>query len=245
MAIAHDASSPAATTGIGNPTLTSASFTPPAGSRIVVKAGDCSTGSTKTFSMTNTGMGGSLTWTKMAGNATEACDLWISSEVVSATAGTVSVTSNPSPGTVAQWDFVASVWTGMETGAISIGTHVVGAVNNGGTSTTNSITPNAITTTFNNSQVVGGDIDDSAAGAMTSTDSNTPATPASTGDGIFVWKAANTATSGTVVTLNFDAAGTGLVAHRWVAAELLPPPSGDPFPAGYQPDVRQANVYRM
>jgi hypothetical protein len=69
-----DGSSPvvAAATGAGVKTVTSASFTPPAGSVVVAMVCGGGTGTSGTFTIAVTDTGGGLTWTKRAGNTTAA-----------------------------------------------------------------------------------------------------------------------------------------------------------------------------
>lgn len=204
MAIALDGSTPVVTTGTTSP-LTSASFNPPAGSYLLVTLVDMSTGGVKTFVPSSSG----LSFTRRTTNATEAVEQW-TAPCPSTGARTVACSSS---GSVFGWSMTVQVWTGCDTTTI-------GTVNNGGTSTTNDLVAAAITTSVNNSRVVGAAGDDSGAsagGLYTSTDSSAVGQ-----DGIVAYKAANTPTSGTAVTLDFNAGGAGVVAHRWVALELKP-----------------------
>jgi hypothetical protein len=208
MTVAVDASSPAAAIfpTSGSP-LISASFTAPSGARILVNIADCSTGGLMTYTVSDTG---GLTWVRLTTHATEANEQWISSATPSAASRTISVANT---GSVGGWGYVALVLTGMHATSN-------GAVNNGGTSTTNNLSVAVITTTATNSLVIANGMDDAANGTITSTD--TLATyDFTSGNGAVVRPAAVTPGSGTSVTLNFDAGGAGAANWRWTAVEIL------------------------
>lgn len=218
MALLIDASTPATVRANAN-TVTTASFTAPTGSFIVIHIGDSSTGGVQTFTVADTG---GLTWTKSAANTTESSEIWWSTAPASSVGRTITVTRTLG---VADWGFETVVITGQAASPI-------GAVNNGGTSTTQNITVAAITTTANNSLVLGGDIDDTANGLITSSDTIRDQTHTATGDSGLAYKAAVTPTSGTAVTLNFVAAG-GVATHRWVAVEILAGAGAPTTPVGF------------
>ncbi|GAA3441071.1 hypothetical protein Pve01_66960 [Planomonospora venezuelensis] len=101
----------------------------------------------------------------------------------------------------------------------------VGATNTG-TTTTNNATINAYTSTAAASRGFCAAIDMSSAGAVTSTDDESAWTGTVSGffpvAGMAIRKAANTATSGTGVTFNLDAAGSSAAEWYWAALEIKP-----------------------
>lgn len=210
--IAIDASTPADFGGANSTvsSITSASFTAPVGSYIVIGAGVDANGA-ETVSVTDTG---GLTWTRKAHNTTLFADMWVSSLIASATSRTVTVSTTGGGGPTFIW---AKPW--VITGANA--TNPVGATNTG-TSATNAITPNVYTSTVNNSLALAVAMDDNANGVPTSSDVGTGKAATGNECWLAVSKAAVTPTSGTVVTLNFDAAGAGAAAWRWSAIEIVP-----------------------
>ena len=230
MAIALDASTPARPAfafPANNVDVTTSSFTPPADAILVVCASadaaaaitltcSCSTGITMTSRISAQGGGNHGESTIFTGR------------VVTSAAMTVSVRRTGNSGSTNGLSFKVYVWTGCD---VTTDTAHVGATGSG-TSVTNSITPNAYTSTVDNSRGVGCATDWTAAGVPSSTDTEDAFNDASAIDGLSLYKAADTATSGTVVTMNFDGPGTGACDWSWVALELKPAAAA---PGGYIP----------
>lgn len=221
MAIAHDASSPARFTGTpaNGVNITSASFTPPAGSLLVANVSADTNGSTDNITISVSG--GSLTWTNRverdpgdAGGSAGHASIWTAVQP-SSVSTTVSVQRTAGNGSTLRISCKVDVWTGIDT------TTPTGATGEG-SSTTNNLTPNVYTSTVNNSRGVGCATDWMQLGTPTSTDTADAADYAGAISVISVYKAADTATSGSTVTMNFDAGGTGTADWNWVALELLP-----------------------
>lgn len=228
-----DASSPIRFTGTpaNNVDITSASFTPPAGSVLVVCVSADTNGSADNITIAVSG--GSLTYTNRVerdpGDG-------------GANAGHASIWTAVQPSSVSMTVSVRRTAGNGSTGRISVKVYVVTSANtttpNGavgeGSSTTNNITPNAYTSTENNSLGFGCATDWAQLGLPTSTDTEDAADYAGAISVISLFKAADTPTSGTTVTVNFDAGGTGNAEWNWVALEILPGAApADPFPAGY------------
>jgi hypothetical protein len=91
-----------------------------------------------------------------------------------------------------------------------------------GSSTTNNISPTIYTSSVNNSRGFGAADDWSALGVPTSTDTADAATYAGHISVISAYKASDTATANTAVTMNFDAFGAGAPAWNWVGVEVKP-----------------------
>lgn len=105
-----------------------------------------------------------------------------------------------------------------------------------GSSTTNNITPNVYTSGTNNSRGFGCATDWNQLGTPTSTDTEDGADYAGAISVISLYKAADTATAGTVVTMNFDGGGAAAADWNWVAYELKPG-AGGPAPTEEVQDV--------
>lgn len=213
-AIAIDASTPAPFGGSTANVLsiTSASFTAPVGSRILVGVGFDANGAETTTVVDSQG----LTWTRKIRNTNLFAELWISSVVPSAVARTVTCSTTGGAGATLIW---AKPWvlTGVNA------TTPTGATGTG-TSATNAITPNVYTSTIPNSMAFAVAMDDNVNGVPTSSDVGTGALATGNECWLAVSKAAATPSAGTAVTLNFDAAGSGGALWSWAAVEVLPGP---------------------
>lgn len=216
MAIAVDASTPAVASGSADP-WTTPSFTAPAGSLLVCCVmADALASADVTLTPSSTG----LTFTERArrtgteSGAQSGVAAIFTAPVASGVARTVSVTTSAGD---TEDNGGLKVW--VVTGAA---TPPVGATGEG-SSTTDSITPTALTTTANGSLVIGCATEWNVLGAPTSTDDATTAAYTVAGgiSGIAPRKASATAASGTAVTLNFDAFGAGAPAWNWCAVEIL------------------------
>lgn len=224
MAIAIDASSPIRFTGTpaNNVDITSASFTPPAGSVLVVCVSADTNGNTDNITISVSGS--SLTWTNRVerdpGDSSLAshASIWTAVQP-SSVSMTVSVRRTAGNGSTGRISVKVYVVTGADT------TTPNGAVGENN-STTNNITPNAYTSTVNNSRGFGCATDWNQLGTPTSTDTEDGADYSGAISVISLFKAADTATSGTTVTMNFDAGGTGTAEWNWVALEILPGAGG-------------------
>lgn len=227
MAIAIDGSSPVRFTGTpaNGVDITSASFTAPANSVIAVCVSADTNGSSENITISVSDSGG-LTWTNRverdpgdAGAEAGHASIWTAVQVTSASR-TVSVRRTAGNGSTNRISVKVYVVTGADT------TTPTGATGEG-SSTTNNITPNAYTSTVNNSRGFGCGTDWNQLGTPTSTDTEDAADYAGAISVISLFKAADTATSGSTVTMNFDAGGTGTAAWNWVALEIRPSVSSD------------------
>jgi hypothetical protein len=201
--------------------IVSDAFSPPANSLLVCAVMIDHGGAELSTPLTVTNSGTARTWTSAAkrtytesGNTYAHAELFIAQNPTAQTNITVTCSYAGSGSTFA-WSQAIDVWTGHNT------TTALGATGEGN-STTNSITPNALTTTANGSRVIGFGVDWQQLGVPTTTDqSNATFNVASWESGILLSKSADTATSGTVVTLNFDAGGTAAAGWAWVAMEIM------------------------
>lgn len=101
----------------------------------------------------------------------------------------------------------------------------IGAIGKNFSTATNNITPNGYTSTFANSRGFGCATDWDAKGAPTSTDvGETNQSLVTVLSYISTYKAANTASAGTIVPFNFDAGGSSGTRWRWAAVEIKPAP---------------------
>lgn len=208
----------------GNGTdITSASFTPANNSLLVVciSADSSSSSAAQTIAVS----GGSLTWTaRVERNAGESGANGGYAGIFTApvsTGASMTVSVRRSAGTGGSNRLSAKVYVVTGQNASPIGT------NGEGSSGTNNLSAAAYTSTVNNSRAFGAATDWNALGAgstnPTSTDSGSPgATYSGQIDALSVYKAADTATSGTAVTLNFDAAGASAPLWNWCALEIVP-----------------------
>jgi hypothetical protein len=227
MAIAIDASSPIRFTGTpaNNVDITSASFTAPANSLLVVHVSADTNGSSADITISVSDSGG-LTWTNRverdpgdAGAEAGHASIWTAEQPTSASR-TVSVRRTAGNGSTNRISVKVEVVTGADIGGDPIGN--VGE----GSSTTNNITPNAYTSSADNSRGFGCATCWNQLGTPTSTDTEDGADYSGAISVISLYKAANTPTSGSTVTMNFDAGGTGAAAWNWVALEVLPAAAG-------------------
>ena len=245
MAIAIDGSSPIRFTGTpaNNVDITSASFTAPANSVIVACVSADTNGSSDNITISVSDSGG-LTWTNRvemdpgdAGAEAGHASIFTAVQTTSASR-TVSVRRTAGNGSSGRISCKVYVVTGADT------TTPTGNTGENH-STTNSITPNAYTSSVNNSRGFGCGCCWNQLGTPTSTDTADGADYAAQISVVSLFKAADTTPNGSTVTMNFDAAGTGTAAWNWVALEILPgAAAADPYPAGY-PKTAQQTVIRM
>jgi hypothetical protein len=223
MAIAIDASSPIRFTGTpaNGVDITSASFTAPANSLLVAHVSADTNGSSENITISVSDSGG-LTWTNRverdpgdAGAEAGHASIW-TAEQPSSASRTVSVRRTAGNGSTNRISVKVEVATGADIGGDPIGNVAEGS------STTNNITPNTYTSSANNSRGFGCGTCWNQLGTPTSTDTEDGADYSGAISVVSLYKAANTPTSGTVVTMNFDAGGTGAAAWNWVALEVLP-----------------------
>ena len=217
MTLALDASTPALVTSANDP-WTSASFTPPNDSLLVVKImADWFTSGTPLIAVTSSG----LTFERIGriGAASQGLvEIWIA-EVGSngGTARTVSATTTITDDT---GGIKVEVWTGYNDDD-PIDAFVCQANN-----TTNSISPACVTTT-DNAWLTGGGVDWQNLGATTSSDTNEHGEPGGVAI-LSVRKSAATSPAGSP-TLNFDASGAGAPLWTWAIAALRAD-TADPSP---------------
>jgi hypothetical protein len=213
VAIAIDSTTPAIVSGASP--RTTASFTAPVDSLLVALCASAS--GSVTHTVTNSGTG--LTWVSRvkrditdSGGNVAAVEIFTAIPATSA-ARTVTLTSSNGGDNVA---LKVLVITGAEL------TGPTGAVGEGSSSTAN-LTVNAYTSTSVGSRAVGIAADEnSTTSAPTSSDTGFSWATSGFSSGIAVHKAANTATAGTSVTLNFN--GTGSRIWNWAAVEIIGKP---------------------
>jgi hypothetical protein len=244
VALAVDASSPARASGAntnGTLTITTASFTPPAGSVLVatVQSNDRNAGAGATGAVTNSGT--ALTWTKVAernildsGGNSGYAGLFVAVQPTSV-AMTATFTLTPGTGgsaTVNTPTIKLYVVTGADTT-----TPVGGSAE--GSSTTNNLTTTAFTTVGASSLgfVSSTAWIDTGVGAPTSADCTYDAFDGVGGsiDALSGYKTLGTA--GSSATFNLDDVGTAAGAWNWVSVEIKAAPvvpSGR-IPTGLQP----------
>lgn len=233
---APDASSPAIVTGNSVTSVTTAAFTPP-NDHILVAESIWDTTGTPAAVIEITNNGAALTWTqqKHLDGSTTGQDgvvaIWTAPLPVGRS---ITVTSTPT-NTGLSFDERG----GLKVYAVPADmADPVGATGSG-QSTTNDITPTVYTSTVDNSRGYGCASNKTDRGLPVSSDEEHAFTIGSAVEGMANYKASVTTPSGSGVTLNFDAFGTGTAQWNWIAVEILPP--GAPPP----PDVRVPNSVRM
>jgi len=200
LAVAIDASSPAISAQLSSSVTTDA-FDPP--SSLLVAVVMCATDAV----MSNNGT--ALTWTSRKQDTAD-----FNSEIFTAPLATgrtgMTVTATGGGGQLALKVYVIT--------SADLSTPV-GATGSG-TSTTNNVTVNGYTSTVNGSRGIAAAVDGDGLGTPSSTDDES--TFSLILSGMAVAKAANTATAGSNVTFNLDAAGVGTASWAWIAVEILP-----------------------
>lgn len=202
-------------------TGTTGSFTAPANSLLVLCAiTDTAAGTTPTLTISNTGT--SLTWSEKVrrGDAagTGGCCAIVRALNASSQSITVTATwSNINVGAVGETRGKVKIYivTGHDT------TTPDGTTGQG-SSTTNNLSVTAYNSTANNSRGFGCAEDWNALGTVTSSDTEVALECAGSVSGVALYKATDTATSGTGVSMNFDAAGSSAADWNWVAYEVVP-----------------------
>lgn len=238
MAIAVDASTPNRASATAALTIATSSFTAPSGAVLVACVSSNSTpAGNPTLTVSDSGV---LAWTARitrlqsqgGGSTGGTCAIW-TAVTSSAVARTVTATASGT-GTANGISVKCYVVTGADT-TTPTGTTASGA------SQVNSTTTTAYVSTVNNSRGFVAATEWNELGVPTSTD---------TGDGADVtgqiavlsaFKAADTATSGTSVSFNLDAAGAGTPDWTYAALEILP---GAGAPAAVPYAVRPQLMYR-
>ncbi|MEU7861208.1 hypothetical protein [Nonomuraea sp. NPDC049141] len=213
MAIAIDASTPALANSVD--TAPTASFTAPAGSLLVALC--AFGGGTGTNTIANSGT--ALTWAPRVNHQV--------GEDSGAFAGTVTIFTAVAPTAVARTVTATAASGGSQVSLkllVITGADVanpVGAVGENHSTTAN-LTAAAYTSTVAASRAVGIATDSNADTTPTSADVGFGiATITDDYSGIAVYKAADTATAGSAVTLNFNGTG-GSRTWNWAAIEILP-----------------------
>lgn len=224
MAITVDGSTPAGFgAGASATSITSAAFTPPVGSRIILLFGaDSNAGETTNVTTTGTG-GDAITFAKSVRNSGLYAEVWISDPCPTAISRTVTASVSGGGGATLLWA-QPLVLNGVDP------TTPLGATGfNASANTANVANPTAYTSTVDNSLCVFVAMDDSNNGAPTTTDVGFAAT--TTGESWLAgYKAAATTPSGSTVSINLDAAGTNAATWWWAAAEILPAVGGATAP---------------
>jgi hypothetical protein len=210
----------------GNPAngaaLTSASFTPANNSLLVVSINaDTSGTGAQAYSVS----GGGLTWTNQRqhdsseGGAVGGLAAIFTAPVVTGASMAVSVTRTAGSGGSNRVSVKVYVVSGADIAGTPVGATAEGD------SGTNAINV-GYTSTANNSRGIGCGTEWNELGLPTSTDTGDAADYGGELAVISAFKAADTPTAGTGVTINFDAAGAGGAAWNWVVIELLPAAGG-------------------
>lgn len=222
MAITVDAATVARWTGSPavSAAITSASFTPPDGSLLVVcvNADDPN----DAFNFTITVSGGSLTWTeRVVREASEASTGGgyagiFTAPVVTGASMTISVNHGADGGGANRYSAKAYIVTGQHASPIG--------ASNEGSSGTNSIT-GSITAT-GDGRVFGVGVEWNALGAPTSTDTEDAAHYAGAISVMSAYKAADHAAGSGSQGINFDASGAGGADWGWCVLEILAAAAG-------------------
>ncbi|HEY9372081.1 hypothetical protein [Streptomyces sp.] len=209
--IAIDSGSPALASNGDVSSVSTASFTRPAGGLLVAMV----------FAISNatyTLAGGSLTWTRQVSGG---ADIW-TAPVTGSGSMTVTVGNLVSGGFVGRGAAIKVIGLTGQSLLDSIG------ATGEGESTTNNLTAIGYTSTVAGSRGFFAGREAAISGAPTSTDtgfawsfSTTEAFPA-TYRGLFSYKASNTASPSSDVTFNADASGSGTADWEWVALEIVP-----------------------
>lgn len=195
------ASSPTGATGTSS--IVSGTFSPPAGSLLVVLTG---TASTPTVSNSGT----ARTWTQ---------------RVVHGTYGGIRIYTAPNPTALSSITVTVAGASGGAKVFVVTGQHPTNPIGTTGTgsTTTNNATVNAYTSTAAGSRgfLVAVDWNGVYLAAPTSTDDEYAWALGDATAGLAATKAANTGTAGAAVQFNLDAAGTSAADWHWVALEIL------------------------
>lgn len=207
--IAIDAgSSPTLVTGSGS-SVSTASFTRPAGGLLVAMV---YTITSTTYTVT----GGGLTWTVRAATGGA---IWTAPVTGS---GSMTVTI----GNLTDVQFFGKAAALKVIGLTGQAPSAPIGSSGNGSSVTNNLIASGYTSTVDGSRGFFSAVDDASTGSATSTDTgfawSVTTAFSITRRGIFAHKAANTATSGSPVTFNADAAGTGTADWDWCALEIVP-----------------------
>lgn len=239
MAIAIDASTPVRASATAALTTTTASFTAPS-SAVLVACVSSNTTPAGNPTLTVSDSGG-LTWgaakvlrqQSEGGGSTGGTTAIFGAVTASSTSRTVTATASVA-GTANGISVKVYVVTGADT-ANPYGATAEGA------SQVNNTTTTGYNSTVNNSRGFACGTEWNELGVPTSTDTGDGADVTGAIAALSCFKAADTATSGTSVTFNLDAAGAGTPDWTWVALEILPA-AGDPAAIPYNP--QRALQYR-
>jgi hypothetical protein len=209
--IAIDSGSPALASGGDVASVSTASFTRPAGGLLVAMVYAIS-------NSTYTVAGGSLTWTRQVTNS---ADIW-TAPVTGSGSMTVTVGNLVTGGFTGRGAAIKVVGLTGQSLADPIGSSGTGA------SATNNLNALGYTSTVAGSRGFFAGLESNTGGAPTTTDTGFPwsfslTTPfPSTIRGLFSYKAANTSAQDADVTFNADASGTGTADWDWTALEIVP-----------------------
>lgn len=231
MAIAIDASTPVRASATAALTIATASFTAPTGSILVAcVSSNTSAGGNPALTVTDSG---GLTWTarvtrlqSQGGGSTGGTSAIWTAVTASSAARTVTATASGT-GTAVGISVKCYVVTGGDT------TTPNGATASGA-SQVNNTTTTAYVSTVNNSRGFVAATDWNTLGAPTSTDTGDGANVTGDVSVLSAFKSADTATSGTSVTFNLDAAGASIPDWTWASLEIRPG-AGAPAAVPYAP----------
>lgn len=209
--IAIDSGSPALASSGDVASVSTSSFTRPAGGLLVAMVAAVS-GSTYTVT------GGSLTWTRQVANE---ADIW-TAPVTGSGSMTVTVGNLTESGFLGRGAAIKVVGLTGQSLLDPVG------ASGTGDSTTNNLTVIGYTSTTASSRGFFAGLESAINGAPTSTDTGFPWSFSTTSGfpvtfrGLFAYKAANTPISGTDVSFNADASGSGTADWEWSALEIVP-----------------------
>ena len=236
MAISVDDTTVVRWTGTpGNGTnITSASFTPPDNSCLVLCVNADSTNASDITIAVSDSLSGS--WSNRvemdlgtAGAEPGHASIW-RRLVTTGASMTVSVQRSAGNGSTNRISCKLYIITGADT------TEPAGATGKNH-SATNNLSPTLYTSTADNSRAFYCGEDWNQNGTPTSTDTEDGADYAGAISVLSAYKAADTATAGTSVSGNLDAGGTGAAAWNWVAVEIKPAAAAG-LPPGLGPDIQ-------
>lgn len=229
MALALDGSTPASWTGTpaDNVDITSASFTPPANSLVLVNVNTNSNSSQATLVSVSDSLGG--TWIELVRrNLTEAgfeghASIWHRTTASAGSAMTVSVRrTNNAGGADPEFDRVrakAYVITGQHATPIP----TIGE----GSSTTNNLTASIFTSAHANSWALVNGLDWNALGTPASSNLSIGADAWNVSGVLSGFNGLKALSTAGAETANLDAAGTGAASWNWVAVEVREAISGE------------------
>ncbi|MEQ1876816.1 MAG: hypothetical protein ABL958_09220 [Bdellovibrionia bacterium] len=198
-----------------------ANFTPPSGSLLLVlinvKANSCDNTISTSISSSN-GLSFFGIDEQESGTVCGYAGAYYA-KVVSGVSMNIAVSKSADLGATDTLSFKVYIVTGHDS------TTPIGAKTRG-TSTTNNYTSTTYTSTVSNSRGFGVATDGNVLGTPASTDTEDAGTSAGQISFLSAYKASDTGSSGSSVSLNFDAAGASAAAWNWITFEVKPAAGG-------------------